>query len=118
MDFEFQKPNVFLVEEPEIYLHPALETSMMRYLKTISASAQVFITTHSTNFLDTAEMKNVYLVSKAKSTQVQKLNFEEAEIQIPHELGIRLSSLFLFDRLVFVEGPSDEAILREWAAKS
>ncbi|MEO6751983.1 MAG: AAA family ATPase [Chthoniobacteraceae bacterium] len=117
LDFEFQKPDLFLVEEPEIYLHPALETSMMRYLKTISSTAQIFITTHSTNFLDTAEMKNVYLVSKTKSTQVQKLNFEEAETQIPHELGIRLSSLFLFDRLVFVEGPSDEAVLREWAAK-
>lgn len=117
LDFEFQKPDIFLVEEPEIYLHPSLETSMMRYLKTVSLDAQVFITTHSTNFLDTAEMKNVYLVSKEKATQVQKLNFEEAEMRLPHELGIRLSSLFLFDRLVFVEGPSDEAVLREWAAK-
>jgi predicted ATPase len=117
LDFEFQKPELFLVEEPEIYLHPSLETSMMRYLKTISSLAQVFITTHSTNFLDTAEMKNVYLVSKPQSTKVQQLNFEEAEIQIPAELGIRLSSLFLFDRLIFVEGPSDEGVLREWAAK-
>ena len=117
LDFEFQKPDIFLVEEPEVYLHPSLETSMMRYLKSISSPAQVFITTHSTNFLDTADMKNVYLVSKPKSTKVQELNLEEAETQIPHELGIRLSSLFLFDRLVFVEGPSDEAVLREWAAK-
>lgn len=29
---------------------------------------------------------------------------------------IRLSSLFMFDRLVFVEGPSDAAIIREWAS--
>ncbi len=117
LDCEFRKPDIFLVEEPEIYLHPSLEISMMRYLKGISSSSQVFITTHSTNFLDTAEMKNVYLVSKPKSTSVQKVDLEDAETQIPQELGIRLSSLFLFDRLVFVEGPSDEAVLREFSAK-
>lgn len=116
LDVEFSEPDILLVEEPEIHLHPALETSMMRYLKRISTNCQVFITTHSTNFLDTSEMKNVYLVSKHDSTQVQKLDVEEAEAQIPKELGIRLSSLFMFDRLVFVEGQSDEEILREWAS--
>jgi putative ATP-dependent endonuclease of OLD family len=116
LDFEFEHPNVLLIEEPEIYLYSSLETSMMRYLKRVSSICQVFIATHSTNFLDTGEMKNVYLVSKTKSTQVQLLDYEEAETQIPRELGIRLSSLFMFDRLVFVEGPSDEAVFREWAS--
>ena len=116
LDYEFEKPKLLLVEEPEVHLHPALERSMMQYLKHISPDCQVFITTHSTNFLDTAEMNNVYLVSKETSTVVQLLNLEQAEAQIPRELGIRLSSLFMFDRLVFVEGPSDEAILRELAS--
>ncbi len=115
LDFEFEHPAILLIEEPEIYLHPSLETSMMRYLKRISADCQVFISTHSTNFLDTGEMKNVYLVSKSNSTQIQLLDYEEAESQIPRELGIRLSSLFMFDRLIFVEGSSDEAVFREWA---
>ena len=116
LDVEFEHPHILLVEEPEIHLHPALETTMMLYLKRTSSKLQVFLTTHSTNFLDTAEMKNVYLISKpTNSTQVQLLDFEEAESQIPKELGIRLSSLFMFDRLVFVEGKSDAAIIREWA---
>jgi predicted ATP-dependent endonuclease of OLD family len=115
LDIEFEHPNILLIEEPEIHLHPSLETSMMRYLKRVSPDCQVFIATHSTNFLDTGEMKNVYLVSKPDSTRIQLLDYEEAEAQIPRELGIRLSSLFMFDRLVFVEGPSDETILREWA---
>jgi predicted ATP-dependent endonuclease of OLD family len=116
LDIEFQKPRMLLVEEPEVHLHPALETNLMGYLKKISHECQVFISTHSTNFLDTADMQNVYLVSKLDgSTQVQLLDLEEAEAKIPKELGVRLSSLFMFDRLVFVEGPSDEAIIREWA---
>lgn len=116
LDVEFGHPDILLVEEPEIHLHPALETSMMRYLKRISCNSQVFITTHSTNFLDTAEMNNVYLITKPDSTEIQQLGIGEAEARIPHELGIRLSSLFMFDRLVFVEGISDEDAIREWAS--
>ena len=89
---------------------------MMRYLKGAGGESQIFITTHSTNFLDTAEMRNVYLASRDDSTKVQLLNVAEAEESIPRELGIRLSSLFMFDRLVFVEGPSDEDVIREWAS--
>jgi putative ATP-dependent endonuclease of the OLD family len=116
LDVEFGHPDILLVEEPEIHLHPALETSMMRYLKNVSCNCQVFITTHSTNFLDTAEMNNVYLVTKPNSTKVQQIDIGEAETRIPQELGIRLSSLFMFDRLVFVEGISDEEAFREWAS--
>ncbi|MBD2667021.1 AAA family ATPase [Richelia sinica] len=115
LDYELNRPNILLVEEPEIHLHPALETSMMRYLKTIGKDCQIFITTHSTNFLDTAEMRNVYLASRDNSTTIQLINVEEAEQSVPRELGIRLSSLFMFDRLVFVEGPTDEDVIREWA---
>jgi putative ATP-dependent endonuclease of the OLD family len=116
LDYEFERPDILLVEEPEIHLHPALETSMMRYLKTVGQECQIFITTHSTNFLDTAEMRNVYLASRNESTTVQLLSMADAEESIPRELGIRLSSLFMFDRLVFVEGPSDEDVIREWAS--
>jgi hypothetical protein len=117
LDVEFEKPQLLLVEEPEIHLHPSLETSVMRYLKRISAERQVFITTHSTNFLDTHEMKNVYLVTKQRSTQAQLLDMTEAEARIPAELGVRLSSVFMYDRLVFVEGPFDEDVIREYASK-
>ncbi|NER95570.1 MAG: AAA family ATPase, partial [Symploca sp. SIO1B1] len=116
LDYELNKPDILLVEEPEIHLHPALETNMMRYLKTIGQECQVFITTHSTNFLDTAEMQNVYLASRNNATTIQRINVEEAEQSIPRELGIRLSSLFMFDRLVFVEGVTDEQVFRKWAS--
>lgn len=117
LDVEFQKPDILLVEEPEVHLHPSLEVNLMQYLKKKSTNCQIFITTHSTNFLDTAEMKNIYLVSKSDSTIVESLNLEEAQIKIPEELGIRLSSLFMYDKLIFIEGPSDENILREMASK-
>jgi hypothetical protein len=116
LDFEFERPDILLLEEPEVHLHPALEIAMMQYLRKISARCQIFLTTHSTNFLDIADLRNVYLVTKNGTTHAQLLNVEEAEEAIPQELGIRLSSLFMYDRLVFVEGPSDEQVLRTFAA--
>jgi len=118
LEYELKQPDILLVEEPEIHLHPALETIMMRYLKSIGKKCQIFITTHSTNFLDTTEMRNVYLTSREGhegSTDIQLINREEAEESIPQELGIRLSSLFMYDRLVFVEGRIDEDVIRNWA---
>ena len=117
LDVELKKPMILLVEEPEVHLHPALEINMMQYLKEISKDCQVFLTTHSTNFLDLASAQGVYFITKSdKQTNVKRLTREEVESEIPRDLGMRLSSLFMFDRLVFVEGLSDELILREFAA--
>lgn len=113
LDTAFEKPSVLLVEEPEIHLHPALESSMMRFLQTMSDECQIIITTHSTNFLDRGGYQNVYLVSKNSSTVLERLDVEAMERTLPDELGLRLSSLFMYDVLVFVEGPSDELVLRE-----
>jgi putative ATP-dependent endonuclease of the OLD family len=118
LDYEFERPKLVLIEEPEIHLHPALETSMLRYLKTLSRVCQVFIATHFTNFLDTAGLGNVYLTSKrAGETTVKLLSTEEIIEEIPRELGLCLSSLFMFDRLVFVEGATDEGVFRELAGQ-
>lgn len=116
LDREFERPDVLLVEEPEVHLHPALEIALMQYLKEVSDDCQIFLTTHSTNFLDTGSLKNIYLIRKSRETSVQHMDVNEAESAIPEELGLRLSSLFMFDRLAFVEGPSDEQMLRIFAS--
>jgi hypothetical protein len=86
---------------------------MMHFLKELSAKCQVFITTHSTNFLDSGDYQRIYLVTKTNATSLEPLAIRELEERIPIEMGIRLSSLFMYDRLLFVEGPSDELIIRE-----
>lgn len=120
LDYEFENPQVLIVEEPEMHLHPALETSVARFLAKISNDCQVFIATHSTSFLDSSRTSAVFLVSKPRNggSVVQQLSSIESMVkQVPPELGIRISSLFMYDRLVFVEGPSDEDVIREWAER-
>jgi putative ATP-dependent endonuclease of the OLD family len=116
LDLELKRPDILLVEEPEVHLHPALEINMMEYLREASKKCQILLTTHSTNFLDLSNAQGIYFVTRPESTVVKRIGREEAQELIPKELGIRLSSLFMFDRLVFVEGLSDELIIREFAA--
>ncbi|MGY4098531.1 ATP-dependent nuclease [Nocardia sp. R16R-3T] len=117
LDVAFEEPAILLVEEPEVHLHPALEIAMLQHLKTISKGTQVFLTTHSTNFVDSGDLGNIYIVKNIRSTSVQHVDTTTAEDELPKELGIRLSSVFMFDRLVFVEGQTDETIIRSFATK-
>jgi len=115
LNIELDEPNIMLIEEPEVHLHPALETSVMRYLKRRSESAQLFLTTHSTNFIDSGEYSSIFFVRKTASTSSLLLTTDQAADVLPEELGLRPSSLFMYEKLVFVEGPSDEDVIREWA---
>lgn len=115
LNIELDSPDIILVEEPEIHLHPALEMSVMRYLRKKSETTQIFLTTHSTNFIDSGDYSSIQFVKKITSTKSSLLTAEDASEILPKELGLRPSTLFMFDKLLFVEGSSDEAVLREWA---
>lgn len=115
LDLELEPCDIVLVEEPEVHLHPGLEFAVHSYLQEKSKTKQFFVTTHSTNFVDAVSPQNIYLISR--NTQgvatCDRLAEGDAPVKLPAELGIRLSTVFMFDRIVFVEGPSDESILRE-----
>jgi hypothetical protein len=90
---------------------------MYSYLRDKSTEIQMFVTTHSTNFVDSVSFQNIYLLSRdhERKTVCTSLDDGDGALKIPAELGLRLSTVFMYDRLVFVEGPSDEAVLRELA---
>lgn len=119
LDLELQAPSLALIEEPEVHLHPGLARVLATYLREKSRTIQIFITTHSTDFVDFVSFQNVFLVSRNldNKTICDGIGPDDASFRIPAELGLRLSTVFMFDRLVFVEGPSDEAVLREFARK-
>lgn len=117
LDLELEPCEIVLVEEPEVHLHPGLEFAVHSYLQEKSKTKQFFVTTHSTNFVDTVSPQHIYLISRDKDgiSACERLADGEAPMKLPAELGIRLSTVFMFDRILFVEGPSDESVLRELA---
>lgn len=118
LDLELNQAQIVLLEEPEVHLHPGLEFALHSYLQDKSKSMQIFLTTHSTNFIDTVSSQNIYLFIKDQFiSKCERIGQGDVPTKIPSELGLRLSTVFMFDRLVFVEGPSDESVLREFGAK-
>jgi putative ATP-dependent endonuclease of the OLD family len=116
-DLELQKPELLLIEEPEVHLHPGLARLVASHLRKKANSIQTFVTTHSTEFIDSVTFENAYLIRKNASgySECQLIKAESEALLIPAELGLRLSTVFMFDNLVFVEGPSDEGVLRALA---
>lgn len=117
LDLELEPCEIVLLEEPEVHLHPGLEFAVHNYLQDKSKTKQFFVTTHSTNFVDAISPQHIYLVARGKNgiSTCSSLTEGDVPLKLPAELGIRLSTVFMFDRIVFVEGPSDESVLRELA---
>ena len=67
-----QKPYIFLLDEPELCLHPRGQAQLLKALLEISRHYQVFVTTHSPIFLHSPEIKraNLLLCRKVKSATV------------------------------------------------
>ena len=114
-----KETDVFLgVEEPELHSHPELARTLFGIMKEISEQNQIFVTTHSTIFVDQADLQNTWLVRKSnKHTSVTRLSESQSLRNVLHELGLRPSDIFYADGVIFVEGPSDRIVFPIWARK-
>jgi len=111
--------DVFLgVEEPELHLHPELARKFLDIIKEISKKTQIVLTTHSTIFVDQADLQNTWLVRKEeKNTSVTRLSESKDLRNVLDELGLRPSDVFYSDGVLFLEGPSDKVVFPIWARK-
>lgn len=111
--------HVFAIEEPENHLHYDGQRALLEVLEEESERNQIFITSHSSLFVDRVsyELAAVYLTRIGKDGQTELHNIggpEDFEL-IVEQIG-NISSLVLPDAVIFVEGESDEAIFREISA--
>lgn len=121
---EWQRSFLFLIEEPEIYLHPQLQRKMRNALVSISKSthAQVMCTSHSEQFIHLADRhQGIVLFKKqpngtAKCIQVTG-NIYEGESKKDQRNRMRMllnftsSTLeaFFAERVILVEGDCEVA---------
>jgi len=73
-----EKDKFLLIEEPELFIYPGLQTKLLEKFLVVSNQIQIFITTHSKKFLiNNDKLGSVFLI--------QKLNNETIVSLIPKE---------------------------------
>lgn len=116
-----EKPaKVFLFEELENNLHPALQRRLFHYIYNYAMEHDiiVFITSHShvsINCYFGKESANIYHVEKADGgSTVKKIENYLDKAQLLDDLDVRASDLLQSNGIVWVEGPSDRVYIKKW----
>ena len=107
-----KKINIFLIEEPENHLHRAMQFALSHRIFVDEKYRYTFITTHSSFVL--ADMDNVNLVRIYNETKIDSASSfytvpDEFEKQ-KQRLNKGLSEAIFADKVLLVEGPSEEAL--------
>jgi len=107
-------PFILLIEEPETNLHPAAQRALLGLLQSWAADRQIVAATHGTVMLDWAPGGDgLWLVTREHdSSDVSPVG--EDHLAVLHSLGVRPSDVLSAERVIIVEGPTDEDILRVW----
>lgn len=108
--------HVFLIEEPEAFLHPQLQRAISDQLAALSRDAQVIATTHSPIIIDANDFRDICRLPRDPSGLRHEWmpdEMSDAEAELLRRHCDAKNSEFIFARkVVFCEGPSDSGALR------
>lgn len=106
---------IWLIEEPESYLHPGLIDSCSKIIDSISSNSQTIITTHAIGFVPARHEKTVETQMNNGETSIKKFaNYSESTESIRRSLGLRFSDFYnLSEYNIFVEGKTDKLIIEK-----
>jgi putative ATP-dependent endonuclease of OLD family len=123
---------VFAMEEPELFLHPHAQRRLSSAIQQISQVShhQIFICTHSTQFVDLDQYRNLVIVSKSTPQEGTKVRqclaglFDEdraadrkSRFHMAHWINPDRGEMFFAKRVIFVEGETEKTMLPYLAEK-
>ena len=107
-------PQIILIDEPNSFLHPAAARELIRVLLAFPQH-QYVIATHAPEVISEAGACPVLRIEwRDEASQCTAFSERTTEVSrsLLTDVGARLSDVFGFDHVLWVEGPSDQACIR------
>ena len=111
----------FILEEPELYLHPQAQRALFDSLASLSESKnQVIMCTHASALIDVERYKSICIVKKDSEvigTQVCQCTDDiftgdkKKDFNLSYWINPDRSELFFAKRVLLVEGPTDKTLI-------
>lgn len=115
------EPQVILIDEPNAFLHPRALRELLAILESEGKNHQFILTAHSAEVLTAVNTKTISLLDfDGITTNVRQVDSND----LHHlrsglaEIGIRMTDLHAKDRVLWVEGRTEELVMPEilrWA---
>ena len=122
------RSSYFILEEPELYLHPQAQRELFDSLEKLSSSeSQVLLCTHSSSFINLKWYHSICVVRKNSIEEgttvlqcMEELFPEEKDknlFNMTYWINPDRGELFFARKVVLVEGPTDKTVLPQLANK-
>jgi len=114
------RKTIFVIEEPENNLHPALLRRLLEFLakQRQAKSFSLFITTHSPICIDWSSGRDdtqlIHVRHKDGESVCQNALEYKSKRDVLDDLDIRASDILQANCVIWVEGPTDRLYLRKW----
>ena len=132
--YDAKENDTIVIDEPELSIHPALQTRLMSLLLEKAKTMQVIICTHSPYFISWPAIINgahlirtvkdhgdIYCYNIAETNRnsfIKLLGGVLHDLGQPHTLGIEANeAFFLEDRIILVEGQEDVVLFKKFASE-
>lgn len=107
--------NVVIVEEPEAHLcinNVRLMCSFIKALTSDNKKVQMFYSTHSTEFINKHNLKDVVVLDEGKAYSLGTELDDEARNYLAKNPNTHIFKLFFSHRCILVEGISEELLIK------
>lgn len=111
---------VFVFEELENNLHPAIQRRLFRFLRDLAIEEEftLFLSTHSNVVIDLfatdSEVQIVHVTHDGVDAAARKVTTYVESLGILDDLDVRASDLLQANGVIWVEGPTDRLFIRRW----
>jgi len=117
-----RNPGVVLLDEPDAHLHSSLQRTVVDVLDNLSRTRemQVIVSTHSKEIINYVDPSRLILIEKG-ARQASPFGVSATQLSILQSLGeidsVDALALVRNKRCLFVEGPTDIAVVERLAAR-